>query len=96
MSVESALAFLIAIFIFCITPGPGILALLARAMRLGVTACLGLMAGMVVSDLIYLTFACIGLAQIAENYHSAFVVIRYVGAAYLIYLGYKTDRKSVV
>lgn len=44
---------------------------------------------MVSSDLIYLIFACFGLATIAENWSEVFVVIRYLGAAYLIYLGYK-------
>lgn len=89
MSFEAALTFTFAIFIFVITPGPGVFAILARAMVTGWRDCITIMAGMVASDLIYLTLACFGLATIAENYAELFTVIRYVGAAYLIYLGYK-------
>lgn len=89
MSLESAATFFIAIFIFSITPGPGIFAILARAMVDGPRKCFMLAVGMVSSDLVYLILACFGLATIAENWSVAFVVIRYLGAAYLIYLGYK-------
>lgn len=89
MSFEAAVTFTLAIFVFVITPGPGIFAILARAMVTGWRDCIAIMSGMVVSDLIYLTLACFGLATIAENYGELFTVIRYVGAAYLIYLGYK-------
>lgn len=89
MSLESAITFFIAMFIFGITPGPGVFAILARAMVQGPKKCISLAAGMVSSDLIYLIFACFGLATIAENWSEVFVVIRYLGAAYLIYLGYK-------
>ncbi|CZF81510.1 Homoserine/homoserine lactone efflux protein [Grimontia celer] len=89
MTLEGAITFTIAIFIFVITPGPGIFAILARAMITGWRDCVAISAGMVTSDLIYLTLACFGLATIAENYATLFTIIRYVGAAYLIYLGYK-------
>ncbi|MCX2757161.1 LysE family translocator [Vibrio cyclitrophicus] len=89
MSLESAITFFIAMFIFGITPGPGVFAILARAMVQGWRKCVTLSLGMICSDLIYLTLACFGLATLAENWSFAFEVIRYVGAAYLIYLGYK-------
>jgi threonine/homoserine/homoserine lactone efflux protein len=89
MSFESALTFFIAIFIFGITPGPGVFAILARALLSGSKSCLALVLGMVASDSLYLIFACMGLATIAENFSEVFTVIRYIGAAYLIYLGYK-------
>lgn len=89
MSLEGALTFFVAMFIFGITPGPGVFAILARAMVEGARKCVMLSFGMVCSDLVYLVFACLGLATIAENWAVVFVAIRYVGAAYLIYLGYK-------
>ncbi|PMH89922.1 LysE family translocator, partial [Vibrio cyclitrophicus] len=89
MSLEGAVTFFIAMFIFGITPGPGVFAILARGMVQGWRKCITLSLGMICSDLIYLTLACFGLATIAENWSFSFEVIRYVGAAYLIYLGYK-------
>ncbi|MCZ4303984.1 LysE family translocator [Zoogloeaceae bacterium G21618-S1] len=87
MSVESALTFFVAIFIFAITPGPGVFALLARALVSGARDCVALALGMTISDILYLIFACLGLAAIAKNWGELFTVIRFTGAAYLIYLG---------
>lgn len=89
MTLEGAITFTIAIFIFVITPGPGVFAILARAVVTGWRDCVIITAGMVASDLIYLTLACFGLATIAENYAGLFTAIRYIGAAYLVFLGYK-------
>ena len=89
MTVESALTFFVAIFIFGITPGPGVFAILARALVSGAGSCFSLALGMAVSDIIYLILACYGLAAIAENWGELFTVIRILGAAYLLYLGYK-------
>ncbi len=89
MSFESALTLFLAIFIFAITPGPGIFALLARALTSGASACITIALGMAISDVVYLIFACYGLAAIAENWNEAFGVIRIVGALYLLFLGWK-------
>lgn len=89
MSIEASITFSIAIFIFAITPGPGTFALLARALVSGAWACFPMTLGMAVSDIIYLILATFGLATIAENYGGLFTVIRFIGAAYLLYLGWK-------
>ena len=89
MSLEASITFFIAIFIFAITPGPGTFALLARALMSGSWACLPMTLGIIVSDIIYLVLSTFGLATIAENYGGVFTAIRFIGAAYLLYLGYK-------
>jgi len=89
MTFESGVTFFVAIFIFGITPGPGIFALLGRAIASGARACFPLALGMAVSDIIYLVMACFGLATIAENWSTLFTAIRYIGAGYLLYLGWK-------
>jgi threonine/homoserine/homoserine lactone efflux protein len=89
MTIESAITFFIAIFIFGITPGPGIFAILARSMLHGAKSCFWLSTGMVISDILYLIMACFGLATIAQTWEEVFFVIRIVGAGYLLYLGWK-------
>jgi len=89
MSFESALSFFVAIFIFGITPGPGVIAILARALAKGAGDCFMLALGMTISDICYLVAACFGLAVIATSWSELFTVIRIVGAGYLIYLGWK-------
>lgn len=56
-----------------------------RGARASVSLCLG----MVMSDIVYLVMACFGLAAIASTWEGVFLAIRYIGAAYLIYLGWK-------
>lgn len=88
MSVESAISFFLAILVFGITPGPGVFAILARSMIHGSRSCFMLSLGMSVSDIVYLIFACLGLAAVAENWSGLFTAIRFAGAAYLLYLGW--------
>ena len=89
MSLESGLAFFAAIVLFSITPGPGVFAILARALMNGGRDCLYLALGMAISDIVYFLLACMGLAVIAHNWGEVFTVIRWIGAAYLIYIGYR-------
>lgn len=89
MTVESAITFFIAIFIFGITPGPGVFAILAKSLSRGVMKTLPLSAGMACGDILYLIMACFGLAAIAQQWEMVFIAIRYIGAAYLLYLGWK-------
>lgn len=95
MSLQSALTFFAAIFIFGITPGPGVFALLSRALVSGARSCVFLAFGMAISDMIYLILACFGLAAIAHNWSGVFTVIRYAGAAYLLFLGLSMWRAPV-
>ena len=89
MSPENAVSFLFIIFLFAITPGPGVFALLAKSLASGVKPCVGLALGMAVSDVVYLILACFGLAVIAEQWAGLFMIIRIAGAFYLLYLGWK-------
>lgn len=94
MTLESSITFLLAIFIFGITPGPGVFAILSRALLSGASACFFLALGMVISDIIYLVLACYGLAALAEHWSEAFTVVRIAGAGYLVYLGVKMWRTA--
>jgi len=89
MTLESSLSFFLAVLVFGVTPGPGVFAILARALVSGSRSCLFLALGMTISDILYLIAACIGLAALATHWGEVFTVIRVVGAIYLIYLGWK-------
>ena len=89
MSIESAISFFIAVLIFGVTPGPGVFAILARALVSGARSCFWLALGMTISDMLYLIAACLGLAAIATHWGELFTAIRILGAIYLVYLGWK-------
>ena len=94
MSLDGLLVFAAVFSIACASPGPAIVALVARVIGKGVRGtpyfCLGLLLG----DLVWLTCAVFGLVALAEVFHPLFVVIKYLGAAYLLYLGWKLLRWS--
>jgi threonine/homoserine/homoserine lactone efflux protein len=89
MSAEGAISFFIAILVFSITPGPGVFAIIARALVNGARACTMLALGMAISDIIYLIAASYGLAALATHWSEGFLVVRVLGAIYLVYLGWK-------
>jgi threonine/homoserine/homoserine lactone efflux protein len=69
-------------------PGPGVTALVARALGSGFRASLFMALGLVLGDLIYLTAVVLGLAFIAQTFGTVFLVIKWLGVAYLAYLAY--------
>ncbi len=89
MTIETSIIFFITILIFAVTPGPGVFALLAKALSEGIQPCISLSFGMAISDIVYLILACYGLSALAEQWGGVFTAVRIVGAIYLIYLGWK-------
>lgn len=79
MSIESAISFFLAILVFSITPGPGVFAIITRALVKGTRACFMLAVGMTISDIIYLIAACYGLAAIATHWSDGFMIVRVLG-----------------
>ena len=74
------------------SPGPGVAAVLARALGQGLAGAPAFIAGFLVGDLIWFTLAAAGLAVLAKTAYTLFQVIRYAGAAYLLYLAWRLWR----
>jgi threonine/homoserine/homoserine lactone efflux protein len=83
------LVFLSAALILALTPGPGIFYVLARSLRGGRREGVLSAAGTFLGGLAHVAAAAIGLSAILAASAIAFETIRYAGAAYLIYLGYR-------
>ncbi len=89
MTFASALALAAAVFLLAVSPGPGMLAVLARAMGSGFKSSLGVIAGIVLGDLIFLLLAIFGLAMLAKALGGFFTIVRILGGLYLVWLGVK-------
>lgn len=89
MTLWSSLALMGAMFLLAISPGPGVFATISRAIASGFTHASLLIAGMVVGDIIFLLSAIYGLNLVAHVLGEFFILVKYLGGAYLIYLGYK-------
>ena len=83
----SLVTFLLAAFLLAITPGPGIAYVVARTVssgrREGLASCLGTGVG----GMAHVLAAALGLSVLVAQSAMAFNVIKYIGAAYLVFLG---------
>jgi threonine/homoserine/homoserine lactone efflux protein len=86
------LIFLSAALVLAITPGPGIFYVLARSLRGGRREGVLSAAGTFLGGLVHVGAAAFGLSAILAASAVAFETVRYAGAAYLIYLGYRMFR----
>lgn len=87
MDFTTLISLSIAAFIFGISPGPGTLAALSISTTRGLRSGLILSAGEAVGDITYLTLAILSLGYLAQILEPAMIVVRWLGAGYLIYLG---------
>lgn len=85
-------AFLMASCALAVTPGPGVFYIVTRSLSQGRSAGLVSVAGVAVGNLANAVGASIGLAALFSVSESAFIVVKYVGALYLIYLGIQALR----
>lgn len=92
MSLATLLAFTLAMFLLAISPGPGFLMVVARALTGGFAAGLAAIAGMVLGDILFLVLAVLGLSALASVMGEFFLAVKLLGAAYLIWLGVKMWR----
>jgi threonine/homoserine/homoserine lactone efflux protein len=89
-------AFLIATLVLALTPGPGVVFIVARTLAQGRAAGLASVAGVALGNLTNAVGASIGLAALFAASSLAFTVVRWAGAAYLIYLGIQALRQPDV
>ncbi len=70
-------------------PGPGIFAIIARALGGGFRATVPAVLGNTLGDLILMSLSAFGLSVIAREMGGLFTIVKWAGAAYLIYMGYR-------
>ena len=65
-------------------PGPGVTALVARALGSGFRSSLFMALGLILGDLTYLTAVVLGLAIVAQTFGTVFLVIKWLGVLYCL------------
>jgi threonine/homoserine/homoserine lactone efflux protein len=91
---EQLKVFIPAAAILAILPGPGMLYVLARSLRGGRPEGLASSFGTAAGGMVHVIAGAFGLSAILARSASAFLVIKYLGAAYLIYLGIRALRTA--
>ena len=82
-------AFVVAILLFLLIPGPGNLALITSTGKGGIRAGMAACAGVLAADQVLIWMAVAGVAVLLASYPTAFHAVQWLGAAYLGWLGFR-------
>ena len=80
-------AFVVAIIVFLLIPGPGNLALITSTGKGGMRGGLAATLGLILGDQVLMWLAVAGVAALLNTYPAAFNAVQWLGAAYLAWLG---------
>ncbi|WP_370230427.1 LysE family translocator [Cognatishimia sp.] len=89
MEFDIWLAFTAASLALLMIPGPTVLLVLSYALSQGRSVALATAAGVALGDFIAMTASLLGLGALVMTSATAFMVLKWAGAAYLLYLGAK-------
>ena len=95
MTFETWLAFAVASFVIVTIPGPTFLMIVSYALGHGKRAAYAIVAGVALGDFTAMTASMLGLGALLATSAEIFTVVKWIGAAYLIYLGVKLWRAPV-
>lgn len=94
MDLQIWLAFVAASTALLLIPGPTVLLVLSYAISQGRRVALATVAGVAMGDLIAMSVSLAGLGALVLASATLFTVLKWIGAAYLIYLGFKLFRSA--
>ncbi len=94
MNIESWLLYVLAILILTASPGPSVLLCVSKSVGTGLSSATWAAIGGVTAISIILTLSFTGLGVVIASSDVAFSVIKWSGAAYLVYLGVKAFRSD--
>lgn len=89
MSFETWLAFATAVFIFAIIPGPTVIFVIGQAITYGKKSVTPLALGVLTGDFLAMLISLAGLGAVLATSASLYMVLKWFGVAYLVYLGVK-------
>lgn len=87
MTMLPPLNFLLAATLLAVIPGPGIAYVVARTASAGKAEGLASSLGAAIGGMVHVIAAALGLSLLIAESAIAYSIIKYIGAAYLIYLG---------
>jgi len=92
MSIETWLAFAAASAVLLIIPGPTILLVVSYALGQGWRTALPMAVGVALGDFTAMTLSMLGIGALLAASATVFTILKWIGAAYLVWLGIKLFR----
>nr|WP_297399314.1 LysE family translocator [uncultured Marinobacter sp.] len=93
MTLEIWVTFVSVVFIFAIIPGPTVILVLGQAISHGKKSVMPLVSGVLLGDFVAMTLSLIGLGAVLATSATLFLILKWFGVGYLVYLGIKTWRE---
>ena len=95
LGIVNYITYFIGAFFIVLLPGPNSLYVLALSARLGAQFGWSALLGILVGDSLLMLATALGAVSILTTYPAIFMVIKYAGAAYLVYIGYHLIRDAI-
>ena len=87
MNATTLLLFALMEFPLCLTPGPAVLFVFAHGLRYGAAKSIWANLGILTGNAFYFILSATGLAALVKTSHDAFLVVKWIGAGYLVFIG---------
>ena len=96
MSFLDSISLFLIMVTLAVIPSASVALVVTRSATLGISNGIAVSMGIVLGDLVFILLAIFGLFVIAETMGAMFVVIKYIGGAYLLWIGYSllTSKKK--
>ena len=95
MALNTWLFFVVTVFLVSATPGPNMLLAMSHGIRFGLRGALPTMAGLLLALGLIMAGSAAGLGALLATSERLFSIVKYAGAAYLVWLGYQAWRAPV-
>ncbi|MEQ6289887.1 LysE family translocator [Vogesella sp. GCM10023246] len=95
MAFNTWLIFVVTVFFVSATPGPNMLLAMSHGIRFGLRGALPTMAGLLLALGLIMAGSAAGLGALLATSELLFSIVKYAGAAYLVWLGYQAWRAPV-
>jgi threonine/homoserine/homoserine lactone efflux protein len=92
MSLDHCIAFALASLLLCLIPGPTVLMVVSYSMGQRGKSAAAVVAGVALGDVTAMTVSMLGLGAFLATSAAVFIVLKWIGGTYLIYLGVKLWR----
>jgi threonine/homoserine/homoserine lactone efflux protein len=94
MTFEVWIAFISVVFVFALIPGPTVILVVGQAMTHGKKSVIPLVSGVLLGDFVAMSLSLLGLGAVLAASATLFLVLKWFGVGYLVYLGIKAWREE--
>lgn len=94
MTLETWLLFALTETVLCLTPGAAVLTVLSSTLTGGARSGVSTSVGVLAANAVYFGLSATGIFAILVRYYEVFFFVRWLGAAYLVWLGVQTWRRA--